>query len=289
VTSFQRAFDDAWVDTANFVDYANSSGTPVRTYPLFTVDSALNRVPFQNFATRSKPLYDAETVRIDAIVYKVTDPIHTDAMIRAVARGVPVRLIVEPLRYRDTANVWVAYNIDRMVAAGVQIRQRAHLGFLHQKTTLLHGQTRTIYGSGNWTTESSKYQYEQNYFSTSPSFFAWFRGVFDRKWGTAETKAFVPLPPTAPAYTAPANGAGAQPATVALKWKPGPWAHRADVYFGTAATPPLYRPGVTAGPNGTATLPVGGLAPRTTYYWRIVSKTMAGKTAAGATWSFTTN
>jgi phosphatidylserine/phosphatidylglycerophosphate/cardiolipin synthase-like enzyme len=289
VTSFQRAFDDAWVDTVNFANLANAASAPVRTYPLYPIDPSINLVPFQNFATRSRPLYDAETQRIDAIVYKVTDAIHADAMIRAVRRGVPVRLVTEPLRYRDSTNVWHAYHLDRMYAAGVQVRERAHRGFLHQKTTLLYGQGRTIYGSGNWTTESSQYQYEQNYFATSPSFFEWFRQVFERKWTTAETKAFVPQPPGAPTYTAPANAATGQPTTVTLTWRPGPWGARADVYFGTTANPPpLYRQNLTAGPNGTARLTIAGLVPGTRYYWGVVSKTMAGAVRAGTVWSFVT-
>ena len=73
-------------------------------------------------------------------MYKITEASHADAMIRAVKRGVPVRLIVEPSFYRDKSNVWQAYQVDRLYSAGVQIRVRAHQGFTHQKTVLLYGQ-----------------------------------------------------------------------------------------------------------------------------------------------------
>src|SRR6185295_13284084 len=180
VQSFERKFDDAWTDTVNFAEYANSP-TVARVYPLYTVDPALNFVPAQNFGTRSKPLYDAETTAIDVIMYKITENVHADAMIRAVKRGVPVRIITEPTRYRSKDNVWQAYNLDRMWAAGVQIRDRAHLGFLHQKTTLLYAQGRTIFGSSNWTTASNGTQYEHNYFSTDAAFFTAFQTIFSRK------------------------------------------------------------------------------------------------------------
>ena len=49
-------------------------------------------VPAENFSTRSKPLYDAETQRIDVIMYKITEGTHADGLIRAVKRGIPVRL-----------------------------------------------------------------------------------------------------------------------------------------------------------------------------------------------------
>ena len=287
VRSFQRKFDDVWVDTTTFANYSNAA-SPTRAYPLYTISAALNFVPTQNFLTRAKPLYDAEATGIDVIIYKVTEAGHADAMIRAVKRGVPVRLITEPLRYRATDNVWQAYHIDRMYAAGVKIRDRAHKGFTHQKTVLLNGQGRTIFGSSNWTDSSNRLQYEHNYFATDAQFFGYFRNIFLRKWqSTTETKPFVPLPPTTPAYVAPVHTAAAQPTTVVLSWKPGLWAHRADVYLGTSSAPPLYMSNVSVSPNTTKRLTVY-LQPGRAYYWKIVSKTMAGKTAAGPVWSFST-
>ena len=290
VNSFERKFDDAWVDTTNFANYANSV-LVARAYPTYDVDPQLNFVPAENFFNRSKPLYDAETNGIDVIIYKITDMTHADAMIRAVKRGVPVRLITEPTRYRSKDNVWQAYNLDRMYAAGVKIRERAHLGFLHQKTALLYSQTRTIFGSSNWTIASDKSQYEHNYFATDPAFFDWFRGVFVRKWASSsETRAFVPLPPDPPVYVGPVNTASSQPVNVTLAWKAGLWAHAADIYLGTSASPALYAKGIAVTPGtGTKKVLVSGLSPATTYYWKIVSKTMAGKTADGPVWSFATS
>lgn len=286
VNSFRRKFDDAWVDTATFANYANST-LVARAYDPHSIAPSMNFVPAQNFLTRSTPLYDAEATGIDVIMYKITTAGHPDAMIRAVKRGVPVRLITEPNRYRNPANIWQAYYLDQMYAAGVRIRDRAHRGFLHQKTTLLYSQRRTIFGSSNWTALSSHSQYEHNYFAVDPLFFEWFRKVFVRKWGTAETKAFVPLPPDAPIYVAPANTAGGQSTTVVLSWKPGPWAHLADVYLGTSSTPPLYMKDVAVPVGSTKKLTVT-VATGQAYYWKIVSKTMAGKTASGPVWSFGT-
>jgi hypothetical protein len=288
VNSFERKFDDAWVDTVNFAEFGNSP-LVARVYPTYAVDPLLNFVPASNFATRAKPLYDAEKTGIDVIMYKITDTIHADAMIRAVKRGVPVRIITEPIRYRARDNVWQAYNLDRMYAAGVKIRERAHLGFLHQKTTLLYSQTRTIFGSSNWTIASNTSQYEHNYFAIDPVFFDWFRQIFGRKWNSsAETRAFQPLPPDLPVYVAPKNASSAQPVTTTLSWKPGPWAHGADIYLGTSSDPPLW--GSISMSPGTSSkkVVVSGLTAGTTYYWKIVSKTMAGKTAAGPVWSFGT-
>jgi len=206
-----------------------------------------------------------------------------------VHRGVRVRLIVEPTRYRSPDNVWQAYYLDRLYAAGVSIRDRAHLGFLHQKTTLLYSHRLAVFGSSNWTTASNGTQYEHNYFSTDPVFFEWFRKVFVRKWNSStETKAFVPLPPDRPVYVTPANTAQGQPTTIVLSWKPGLWAHRADIYLGTSSPPTLWLKDVTVSPNTTKQVTVSGLQSGTSYFWKVVSKTMAGKTAAGPVWSFAT-
>jgi phosphatidylserine/phosphatidylglycerophosphate/cardiolipin synthase-like enzyme len=294
VNSFRRKFDDTWIDTVGFMNYANIT-TLARRYPLYAVDPTLNFVPAQDFGKRSVPLYDAETSRIDVVMYKITEATHADGLIRAAKRGVPVRLIVEGDRYRDRGNIWQAYHVDRLYAAGVAVRERAHAGFLHQKSTLLYGQALSIFGSSNWTTESNRSQYEHNYFTDKAWIFTWIRDNFERKWtnrtGNLETRAFTPLPPDPPVYTAgPAHGATGITTTsaVSIAWQPGLWAHRADIYFGTVSSPPLLAANVTVSPNTQRTFTLPALSPGTTYYWRVVSKTMASRTASGTTRSFTT-
>jgi regulation of enolase protein 1 (concanavalin A-like superfamily) len=293
IDSFRRKFDDAWVDPAAFYDYGNIAAAPARRYPLYSIDPDLSFVPFENFATRSVPLYDREQVRIDTIMYKITEASHADGLIRAAKRGVPVRLIVEGDRYREPSNFWQAFHVDRLYMAGVQIRDRAHEGFLHQKTTLLYGQGTTIHGSSNWTNESNASQYEHNYFTTKAWVFDWARQNFERKWnnaaGAIETVPFRPLPPDPPAYAAPANGAtGVATTGVRLQWNPGLWGWTADVYFGTSPSPPLLAAGVDATPSEVYSFALPTLNPGTTYYWKIVSKTAALKEAQGAVYSFTT-
>jgi len=224
-------------------------------------------------------------------MYKITESSHASGLIRAAQRGVKVRLITEPERYRNPENVWHAYHVDRLHVAGVQIRHSAHAGFLHQKSTQLYSQALTIFGSSNWTTESNKSQYEHNYFTEKQWFFAWFTKNFDRKWvSDTETTPFVALPPGIPAYVAPANAAtGIVAGTGAsITWKPGPWGHLADVYFGTAPNPPLLKADVPVSPGSTKKYLLPPLAAGTTYYWRIVNKTIARKSASGVTRSFTT-
>jgi hypothetical protein len=161
-----------------------------------------------------------------------------------------------------------------------------------------------VFGSSNWTSSSSDTQREHNYFSKKPWFFQWFVDQFDRKWNNlkidgssispAMFQGFVPGFPETPAYVSPANGALGVGASVTLKWEGGWWAHKYDIYFGTSSTPPLavqdFAPGsATAGTKSTKeSYTFTNLQPGVTYYWRIVSKTMANKTKTGATYSFTT-
>jgi hypothetical protein len=292
VDSFKTRMDDAWTGTS-LTNYANVSGPLVREYDTFPISSALCFVPWQNFATRSVPRYDAETSRIDVIMYKITEASHADGLIRAAKRGVPVRLIVEPSWYRNKSNIWQAYQVDRLYAAGVQIRVRAHAGFTHQKTVLLYSQAMSIIGSSNWTSDSNKAQFEHNYFSLRPWMFTWLKTNFTRKWtnltGNAETKAFTPLAPDKPVYSTPANLATGRPVTgLSLVWNPGPWAWKADVYFGTTPNPPLLASNVSVSGGSTKKYALPTLAAGKTYYWKIVSKTMANKTATGPIWSFGT-
>jgi len=98
----------------------------------------------------------------------------------------------------------------------------------------------------------------------------------------------VPLPPDKPVYSSPANGTTKSTTGVRLSWKPGPWAHSADVYFGTSSTPPLIARDVAVTPKSTAYYTLPTLTAGRTYYWKIVSKTVANKTKSGSVWSFGT-
>lgn len=296
VQSFMRRYDDLWTDTVVYTNYANVTAPLARSYPTYAIDPAINFVPLQDYGNRSLKLYTLETQKIDVIMYRITQEAHATAMIAAVQRGVPVRLITEPDQYRDVKRLWHSYNIDRMYMAGVQVRERAHAGALHQKSVILYGQGLSIFGSSNWSSPSASSQEEHNYFTTKNWIFQFMVGNFERKWnnsaGFAESRPFVPKPPDKPLNKLPANLATAQGTSLTLTWEGGPWAHKYDVYFGTTPIPPLFAADVAHPPSDSAAdnehLTVTNLAPGTTYYWRVVGKTMANMSAGGATWSFTT-
>jgi hypothetical protein len=299
VNSFRTHFDNLWVDTARYANYRNVSGALRREYPIYPDDPELNFPPFDSFAQRTTDLNDTETSKIDVIIYRITDQRHTNSIIDAVQRRhIPVRLITEPQQYRDPKRLWHSWNIDRLYMAGVQIRNRTHAGLNHQKLTLYYSKGISVIGSSNWTSPSDNSQDEHNYFTNKAWMFNWLVNHFERKWnnstGVSETGPFTPLPPDAATTPSPANGAvNVTASSVTLKWDAGLWAHNYDIYFGTTPQPPLFAPNQMLGPSQSAgdlrafTIATA-LQPGTTYYWKIVSKTMADMTATSPIWSFTT-
>jgi hypothetical protein len=311
IQSFKTKYDDVWTNTVQYANFANINGPLTRKYPTSVINPELNFPPSldssQDFFVRTEQNLNAETKKIDIIMYRITNQGYTDATIAAVKRGVPVRLIHEPDEYRNPERQWDAWNVDRLFMAGVQIKMRKHLGLNHQKSVLLYGRGMTIFGSSNWTGPSSNSQLEHNLFTTKSWFFQWFVTQFERKWNsTTENQPFVPLPPNQPVNLLPLNGATAQPTTITLQWEGGPWAHKYDIYFGTSSNPPLLVANASTFQSGAQTgeplLETGSpddgvketykiqtpLQPNTTYFWRVVSKTVANQTANGPTWSFTT-
>jgi hypothetical protein len=296
VHSFMQRFDDLWTDTASYANYANVQGALTRRYANYSIAPELNFPPLVSYRNRAVAAYNAERTAIDAIMYRITDRAHTDAIIDAVGRGVRVRLITEQAEYRDASRLWDAWNVDRLYMAGVEIRQRAHAGLNHQKSVILRSQGMTIFGSSNWTTPSNQSQEEHNEFTTKAWVLKWFQTQFDRKWNNtgpaAETEPFTPLPPDIPAYRSPSQNASGVATSPVLAFDAGPFAHLYDIYLGTSSNPPLVASDVPLGPTEPGGAPrtyqLSQLASNTTYYWRIVAKTMAAQAASGPVWSFTT-
>jgi phosphatidylserine/phosphatidylglycerophosphate/cardiolipin synthase-like enzyme/regulation of enolase protein 1 (concanavalin A-like superfamily) len=311
VQSFMTKFDDLWTATSGYADYANVT-TRVRHYPTFPKDPELNFPPKESFRSRSVGVYNKETQQIDAVMFRITDRAHTDALIKALGRGVRVRIISDWGQYTWSSRLWHAWNIERLHLAGAEIRmageagdrlhapvRKGHWGTMHQKSTLLYGQGMTVFGSSNWTSPSTDSQEEHNYFTTRPEFFQYFRDQFERKWnnsnplGAIETEPLELLPPDPQTLVSPVNGAtGASTSSVELRWLAGVWTHVYDIHLGTEPNPPLLDANRELGPSQSSTdykrLTVSNLQPGTTYYWRVVGKTMAGLARSSPVWTFTT-
>jgi phosphatidylserine/phosphatidylglycerophosphate/cardiolipin synthase-like enzyme len=320
VHSFMKRYDDNWVDTTTYVDFANITTPLTREYPAFTTFTVwpeLNFVPDQHFENRLVPQVRAENLQADAVIFRITSAKIPDELIKRFLAGTPVRVITEEQQYRNPDKMWHAYNVDRMYAAGIPIKVKDNTTDqdVHQKSIVLYSRglatsvaNRTpmvVFGSSNWTTSSSTTQQEHNYFTTKPWMVDWFKQQFERKWNNLKVDGtpigkqvyvpFTPLPPDAPIYASPVNDALGLGSSVTLKWEGGWWAHKYDVYLDTTPsfTTPIiadYMPSfATSGVmSAKESYAVTGLLPGTAYYWKIVSKTMANRTKTGPTWHFTT-
>jgi len=142
VNSVKTRYDDTWTNTTLYGNYANISGPLTRRYPTFSIDPSMNFVPnsdpAQDYGARTIAEIDRENQKIDITMYRLKDVGICESLVRAVARGVPVRLLAEPREYRFDgsrigAELTGPYNVDRLHAAGVQIKMRKHLGLNHQK------------------------------------------------------------------------------------------------------------------------------------------------------------
>jgi len=331
VQTFMRKYDDLWIDTTHFANLANISAPLMRTYPMYSgdqLDDELNFAPDEDYQDRLIARMKNETQQIDAVMFRITSGKVPDEMIRRHQAGVQVRLISDRRQYRNTAYFWHSYNLDRMYMAGIPVKWKdgGTDQDMHQKSVALHSVGMGILGSSNWTASSSDSQREHNYFTSKVWFVEWLKEQFLRKWnntrvdGTPVTPTqyvdYVPGWPEAPVNISPANAALGTATSIVLKWEGGWWAHKYDIYFGTTNPPPLvaqnFMPGsATAGvlsskesfnpcapPAPFVSACPTGLAPGTTYYWRIRGKTMLGdgggpfnapaRAINGPIWSFTT-
>jgi phosphatidylserine/phosphatidylglycerophosphate/cardiolipin synthase-like enzyme len=123
VNTFKTKYDDVWTNTSRYANYANITSPLTRRYPIFPMDPEMNWSPDSGdteYANRSVAVYGAETQKIDVIMYRITDQRHTNSMIAAVNRGVPVRLLTEPNEYRNPAKfcTWPASRLKTATLNG---------------------------------------------------------------------------------------------------------------------------------------------------------------------------
>ncbi len=220
--SFKKIYDDIWTNTTDYADYANVTRPLMRNYPTVAVDSRLNFPPRDSYQNRLVPLIDKEPASglIDVDMFRLTMARPIDAIIRAAARGVRVRMYLEPSEYSNPARPGNKVQIDRLVAAAktypgtIEIRMRSHAGLNHQKTVWLHSQHVVVFGTSNWSDASDDNQLEANIFTDtirdafSDYLFTELNKIFERKFyndapdGSIETTAYktpsLPRPGTSP-------------------------------------------------------------------------------------------
>ena len=241
-----------------------------------------------------------ESSRIDFVIYRLTVSNITDALLAKHNNGVPIRIILEPNEYRNTKwpEFWLTHAyIDKLWAAGVRIKVRAHTGLTHMKMLLTSSIATNA--SANF---AAAWQRDHNYFipaDRKPHLYNAMRDRFEFMWNdTTGFADFVPEAPHTPILSAPLRSSTGVDPTTSLVWQRTPFATSYDVYLGTSDATMVKVANVPAvlnnnPPQTYSYKPASSLQPQTTYYWRVDARTNASdvepKTIAKSErWIFTT-
>jgi hypothetical protein len=313
VNAFKTRFDQMWTDITNFLNwpdaYQRETGTAwttpmaislARLEPDHATPPGLiwAQGPELNGPMASE--IDREPAGVDMTIYRLTVPNITDALLRKLQGGIPVRLIIEPSQYRNPnfPEYWLTGSrIDQLWRAGAQVKQRVHQGLTHMKVLLTSAFG--MIGSSNFT---ANWERDHNYFipaALKPGPYGQLRNRFAQMWAdNVNYTGFQPLPPRAPGLVSPANGSEVDPGSAAITWRRAAWAVAFDVYIGTSTSSLVFAGRVNAPqtenpPDTYNFLPPVGLLPRTQYFWKVVSRTFAtdvnpALVASSPVWSFRT-
>lgn len=125
---------------------------------------------------------DAARVSIDVANFSFTSAPLRDALLRAKARGVAVRLVLDAnqFRYLREMRELVALGFDVRLSRGKDGRR----GVQHNKLAVLDGKLAQT-GSYNWTTNAHKNNYENALFLDAPDDVAAYAAYYERIWDQA--------------------------------------------------------------------------------------------------------
>ena len=295
VDSLITIYENFWTSNTYLRDYANmTTARRTRLNPIYPKDPRWSIQPMDAFSTRLITLIDRETRGIDVNVLRFESNSLANALIQRHRAGVRVRVNTDTAEYRAPSRPMVSFILDKLYAAGVPLKWRAHAGNNHEKVGVFHGQRVVVRGSSNWSPGSDRNNtnIEINFFSNPATHpedredYDYYNDKFVRRWSrSTESKTFAPLSPGSSSYLSPANASTVYDTTPTLRFKVQ-WAHYVDVYYGTSTSNlTLFRNRMRVNSNSTVSVTLPTLTHRT-YYWRVVARTAANRTSTGPIWSF---
>ena len=289
-----------------FSQFPNAAPMNISTARLFTdgdntpypADLIWGQGP--DFNNRLVTEINKEPSFLQFVIYRLTVDNITQALLNRFQAGVGMQLIIEPGEYmnRKWPEFWLTHaNLDKLWAAGIPMKQRAHQGLTHMKTLVT-----ATYASNASSNYAAAWQRDNDYFvsaSAKPTIYTAIKNRVTAMWNdSVGFTTFTPLPPDAPTQASPANSATNVSTTPTLTWNIAPFATDYDVYLGTSPSTMSVVANVKAqlvnNPPSTYSWTAStALAGGTIYYWKIVSRTNAtprnaSLVAPSSTWSFTT-
>jgi phosphatidylserine/phosphatidylglycerophosphate/cardiolipin synthase-like enzyme len=119
---------------------------------------------------------DAATESIDLAIFDFTAGELAEALLRARARAVPIRIVADARQARGVHSV-----IPRLQAAGMEVRllRGRGRGIMHHKFAVFDGRL-VVTGSYNWTESAEGANFENALFLDDPEVVARYAARFDR-------------------------------------------------------------------------------------------------------------
>lgn len=122
---------------------------------------------------------DRATKTLDVAIYAINFPPIVDAILRAKARGVVVRVITDSTQMAQTKQV---EQLQRLAAAGIPMKRDTHTGVMHLKVTVADAREFAT-GSFNFTNNAVLNNNESLLVWECPRNAVLFQAEFDRLWG----------------------------------------------------------------------------------------------------------
>lgn len=123
---------------------------------------------------------DRATKTLDVAIYAINFPPIVDAIVRAKARGVAVRIITDSTQMAQAKQV---EQLQRLAAVGIPMKRDTHTGVMHLKVTIADARE-FVTGSFNYTNNAVLNNNENLLAWDCPRNAVLFQAEFDRLWST---------------------------------------------------------------------------------------------------------
>ncbi len=171
----------AGASAASFFSFGIGESAPVESVPYSSIQTAF--CPSAECTALPIAALDSARSRVWVAMYSFTNQDFADALIRAHARGVDVRVIVEKQQAGSQYSQHVALSTN-----GISVRIDSNPNFMHNKFAVIDSE-KLINGSMNWTGNGVGENNENVLVIASPELNSKFADEFQKIWN--ESDAFV--------------------------------------------------------------------------------------------------
>ena len=185
------------------------------TAPVSGDYTAIPAYAFTGLNELNSTLIDAATATADMAIFSITTADNPDALIRAAARGVKVRVLIDESHVYPRADAQIQRLMQAPAIELRTLRGTRSWGVNHNKIGIFDNSA-VATGSYNWTYSATFFNYENMLVARQPAYVAGYADYFEWMWTRARTPAegaspelpegYYGLPPQDPAPTQSLNG-----------------------------------------------------------------------------------